>query len=785
MIFTKLLKRSFCFGFILGLSNLSSAQQSARPLDSSRLFHHVNDFYKLLEANKSPQGSHCFVENQNTLEFYLVGCTDVHKATPHQSFYLSDRIQSRLSHEANKLKTQLLSSRTITDDGFNKLNELAQKDSLGKIIFTKINNKKLPIGWISHETEADGKEHNHRVMDLCSGPWIHVCHFDPNNKLFKTSLLREVYDEQTGETKALPRLKIVDVMASAIYSRGNDDFIPYHYYELKGTGAQADKTFWIPEEWKSALAPLVEPSRLNPKVKQTQTPRGEPNYLTALHPVILLKVQNQDGSIEDMLVFGGVVSYLKNSPAAQSCEDDTGSYQMIDFDLFKDQLTMPFDGGQIEKLNLVPFLEKGTNIGSLFGVSDYGPFNFSQIPEITTSEHYDLFHVASSFKVDLNKSLQTFVVMKIDPNENTAEQPNPYADQKRSNAVREYLEISKSQNGTWKIELSAYNPNDHVNSNGPRHDGRFLVNPETIYKVWSQDNEDTFGLSHPFQRALAMNLKSLEKKSMQGKDDRTNYLSLSRLHNNYLYQDFQTLTSHAKSGLVGNYIGAFDIYLRYGGKESVKENPMRSIVPRAIPSNIWLSAEDLEKETLQITDPLVIDIFTKNAANGLNSVVNQSLKNIANAENPFQQIEFEYKKSELVRNQASFVQTFFAFFKDLQEHSVELNTQIARAQKLPKSKRPKSYVFERYDENGHLVKTNESFPEELVKLIMSDKGKVNMRAIYAETEKSLLEQRNLSLDPNNKDTLLKTSKDMFRRLFNYRSLIDNRYALKNALDGLQ
>lgn len=761
----------------------SAAQASPQIYNHNRLYSAVDGFYKLFEHNVS----HCFVAEGNTLAFHLRRCEGLSGQKPHQVFELSDAPRTRLATDIEKLETQLLNSGVASAEKIAQLKELAKKDTAGQLIFMSLKGKKFPVGWLSHDLELDGQAHNHQILDLCSGAWAFGCHFDREDSSFKISFLDKRKDEETGDMLAVERGEILDVLYAGVYSRGNDDFVSYHYYNVKGTGAQSGKTFAISEEWKNALEPHLTPGRLDPEVKQSITPRGEPNYLTALHPVYIFRVKSFDGLEQTQLVFGGAVVYLKNSPAANSCEDDTGSYRIVDFDQFKDRLPVPYNGRDIEKLNISNLGNSGSLIGSDFGAYNFGEFDSSTLPPALESPHYDLFNIGTALAIDAKRANQTFVILKVDTStiEGYNGRKDIYVEEKRSNAFREYVEVARNAQGIWSVNVSAFNPNDYKNANVVRPDGKLFINSETISEIWSSHKTD-LGVSQPFQRAPAMELKALEKNSVRGKEPGAWYAALSNLHNKYPLENFQIWTTHAKTGLRGSYINAFDYYLTYGGKESVIDNPMgRSILPRIVPKNIWMSLADLEKETLKPIHPMVIEIYTKDRAQKLQATTSEVLARIAQADNPREQIQKEYELAENISEQSSFVSSFFSNFADLKTATGEMNEQIARAQKLPPSKRPQTYRSESWDDKGNQVVEEKPLPTKVKALINKGSGKFEIDAIFEEIKKSLLAMRDLEKIPGSEAKIQTEGRKMYKTIIEHRELLDLRFVLRVTIDKIE
>lgn len=761
-------------GVILGAG--APVAHAGKPLVSSRIAHHTKDFYKLYKEKIAT----CFVETEHSLDFYLSACDEIETKTPQQSFELSERPKTRLPQDILKLRTQILESNAATEAELARLSRLADRDTMGRFILINHNGTKLPVGWISHDLELDENEHRAQVQDLCSGAWSQICFYDHTAKTFKVGFYNGIYDENTGATTELPRKTITDVHFAGVFARGNDDFVPYHYYNVQGIGANSGQTFALSQEWKDALEPKLGAGRIDPQVRQVKTPRGEPNYLTALHPVFVFDVLGDQNQKETKLVFGAAVIYMKNSPAAESCEDDTGSYQLVDFDLFKDQIRRPYSGRDIEKLDLSALDEKSKTIESFYErYVEEDDFESSELPDVLKMKHYDLFNIGTSIGIDAAKKIQTQIIMKIDNRPSAQTLPADVYRRQRSNAVREYIEITQTSSGPWRVNLTAFNPNDYKNSNEVRPDGRFYANPATVTKVWTAD-EGLTGVTQPFQRALSAELKNWEKKSVEGVESRAWLTPIALQHNKYFYDNFQILTTHAKTGLIGLYANAFDEYTRYGGRSAIENNPMRSILPRVLMVDTYFSSASFAEAKFDLIDPLVIEIFIRDRFKRHAQTMDEALDRIAAAEDPAKQIKTEYERAELIYRQTADVTRFFALMQELKENTDHLNAQLVATRTLPLARRPLKYLQQyRYDQAGNKLPDEwMEFPERLVKLI---KGRemVTIEPFFDAIEKDLLKLKALAKAPS--DVQIAAARPLYQKLVAENEFLDLHEKLEREL----
>ena len=776
--------------FTVTLLLFTATLARAGVIDHSRLYANTREFFKLVQ-DEVPV---CFVENGDRLEFYLAACDDLAGKKAQQSFELSARPKTRLSQDLAGLKETLLKSQKVSAAEVAELETLAAHDSLGRFVLAELGGTKFPIGWISFDLSKDNQEQKSHIVGLCSGVWSFVCHYDATAKRFDLSFRNRTYNEEEYRYDEA-RYKLRRVLYSAVFSRGNDDFVPYHYYNVRGTGEFASQSFAITQEWKDALESRLG-DRIDPQVRVSQTPRGEPNYVTSLHQVFLLEIETPTGEVQTKFVFGGPVTYAKNSPVLESCEDDTGAYGIVNFDEFKNFLKLPYSGRDIEKLNLSHLKEKST-IGHISANNDFEKSGFEgdKLPADIFSDQYELFDIGTAVDLDANLPEQNFVLMKLDSRGNSGSDFDklPYHEVMRSNAVREYVEIKKTDDDKWSLNLSAFNPNDYKNANRVRQDGRFFVNAETVSEVWTSRG-GVVGASQPFQRTVTMMLKSYEKKAKAGAEDPKWYLALSKLANDHLYDNYQPNTTHSKFGVVGIYASAFEDYLSWG-HDSVTENPMRSIVPRVVIDSIWYGREDMLKAEPKLIDPIVVGIFTGDRAQQLNATLDAALERIAAAPNPQAQIVAEWELSRSISGQATFVAGFFRSFKELKEGSSPLNIAIARAQAIkPAQKRPKGYYEEQYNQEGDPIgKKFIPFPKTLLTLINTPGSRYDVNAFFAEVEKRLLELKKLEDAWKNaaagaardaaRAKLLERGKKLYERHFDERELVNLAQQLNNAIDN--
>jgi hypothetical protein len=303
-----------------------------------------------------------------------------------QSFELSPSVGTEALTELSKLKANYSSvwDKVLKAGEEEKLNQELSKDSLGKFIFMNLPEspkKKVNIGYI----DSDGL-----IRGLCSEAWVNLCYFIPSEKTFKANGVKNakslyrgivladnfvakfrmgteevVYENEEDPEAAystsnwkLPRkiTKFYDLIAAGIFSRGNDDSRDqgYFYFDYEG------KQIPITEEWYKffrSRPELAAKAKRDANAKRSKRVKSEWNYLTAIHPIHLLKVAEKTNKFK--LHIGAFVVYSGQIQIdEENCDiSETGGFYLLPLEAMKKAETH-YPKYAIDELGFSPFMSK-------------------------------------------------------------------------------------------------------------------------------------------------------------------------------------------------------------------------------------------------------------------------------------------------------------------------------------------------------------------------------------------------------------------------------------------
>jgi hypothetical protein len=311
---------------------------------------------------------------------------DAHKEKLLQVFELGPLVKTEAISEFENLKKEYKDvwQKFVSAEQEESYRQKLSKDALGRFIFMSLggtSKKKMNIGYVDQEGLIRG---------LCSEAWSNLCLFLPSESTlkkggaddpkslykglnlkagFKAKFLpggeEVIYENSEGGifAESLPNWRynrkvtvFTDVLAAEIFSRGNDDSRAQGYFYIKHKGNDIP----ISEEWYKFFKSRSELASLafrDPNLKRSHRTKSEWNYLTAIHPLQLLKLSN--GKFR--LHIAAFVIYSGNIVIdEENCDiSETGGYELLPIDKIKDY-KMPYPKYQVadNELGFSPFMAK-------------------------------------------------------------------------------------------------------------------------------------------------------------------------------------------------------------------------------------------------------------------------------------------------------------------------------------------------------------------------------------------------------------------------------------------
>ncbi len=508
----------------------------------------------------------CFLSvqenNTSSLEVYIQRCPANNlqefrtSAKRLNRMELSPLLKSTASAEFEKLKSDYAPyvAQVATDD-MQKAGALAANDSLGQLVFMELNGKKVNVGYI---------DNTNRIMELCSGAWNNLCYFYyrsvrpeevPGFRL-GYEVVERLYDGDPRADWLYPRTyyDMTDVLAGTTYTRGNDDSRDQALYLL--TIPSTGKKVPISEDWYTYFfvnpktRNLVEVAKdSNAKVLKSHRTRSEWNYLTAIHPIHLVKVKESGTGIEKtQLHMGASVIYSESLEIEDAdCEmAETEGFELVNIKSIALRKALREGGIFSEFERKMLFREAGDTdnederrLGMLSKTEDayFVPRKWQgeeieedlsqqkYIPALEGMDKLKLFGMtteipvgsAATLNLSILKSMLGISNLLIEEEEGFADDGQTFielASMFNMNQVKEFLSLEKLEDGKMKITLEGFNPNEMMANNPsiykfPRSEFETHYDPEAVLRVWSLDSNSQ-GPTHTASREVAEALRKLK-----------------------------------------------------------------------------------------------------------------------------------------------------------------------------------------------------------------------------------------------------------------------------------
>lgn len=552
---------TFVFSFIFTHANALEIT----PLSANRVVRYsqgVLDYHiqsKLNQSNNLLVPELCFLKVTDNgisrLEIYKKTCPQDmaliaafrSQNTAFDSMELSNVLSSNATQDLADLEKKYSAEWSeANSEQIQKLRDLVKKDTLGQLIFTSLNGKKVNIGYVDSQN---------RIMDLCSGSWENICYF--NGKRFVLgNETRERNWELIASTNdwEWPRTYIdfTEVLFSTVYTRGNDDSRDQAIYTLKIP--QTGKVIPITEEWytffllNDKTKHLVDVAKdAEGKPLKSHRTRSEWNYMTAVHPIHVFKTRNRQTGEEGVQLFmGAAVSY--NS----SLEIEDEDCEMAETQGFLFQSPEVLKSAQpVVAGNFLTQLERSALFGELGNIWDskageltktgeaqYIPrkdpntnennplSQFKYLPPLDAFPNLTIFGMTSVAPLSPNLRTQSFAILKSGNGlyeateflgEDISARPKEFAifaSQFNHNQIKEYLNIEVDAAGKMSVRLEGFNPNEMISTNTQRlklENGSHEVSfdPSAVYRIWDSAS-DKLGSTHTISREVSSELQKLK-----------------------------------------------------------------------------------------------------------------------------------------------------------------------------------------------------------------------------------------------------------------------------------
>ncbi|MEZ4814000.1 MAG: hypothetical protein R3A80_02190 [Bdellovibrionota bacterium] len=455
------------------------------------------------------------------------------------SFELSLALQSTASAELKDLEDEYGEELPLINQRFVQIaRELVPGDSLGSLIFMKLGDQKVSVGYVDNRG---------RVMELCSGAWENICYMKDGVFKLGQEIVERNWDSQKSDWE-WPRTYVdfTELVAGTVYTRGNDDSRDQVIYML--TLPKTGKQVPISEEWYLYFS-------LNPKTRhlvklalddngiplKSMRTRSEWNYMTAIHPIHVFKTKSPEGEVSYRLYMGASVFYNENLGIEEAdCDmsesegfelhslsdldrelsplSDTGVFSDLETKLYFGSFenAMEHSRGSLNKTYPASFIGKKNNSNG-----EDNPPEVSQqkyLPNSDSVKGLKLFGMNAV--VDLGNRLtpQSFAVIKgVSGDYSRSYSP----EQKKTlqtifnqNMLKEFLTLEKTPEGRYSLRLAGFNPNEMLATNTAEFDFQgtpysLKYDPMAVTRVWASGSE-SFAKTHIASRDTAESLRKLK-----------------------------------------------------------------------------------------------------------------------------------------------------------------------------------------------------------------------------------------------------------------------------------